>query len=173
LVLKGFFALPVFRVEDTDGAALAYEQITLPPFPLLARAKEWKIAVKAIPGNYQYYGAYLPGKQEIVLASKEETVFFHELSHVAHQKVKGELKTGQDPFQEITAELAAAVLCQLVGKSAGKHLGTNYQYIAAYARKAKLTVHQGCLRVMGDVEKVLNLILGLTGEKKEIRNEDN
>jgi antirestriction protein ArdC len=95
-------------------------------------------------------------KKEIVLASKEEVTFFHELSHVAHEKVKGELKGGQDPFQEITAELSAAVLCRLVGKSGEKYLGLNYKYIETYAQRVKKSAHSACLSVMSDTEKVLN-----------------
>jgi antirestriction protein ArdC len=158
-VLKGFLTVPVFKVEDTEGDPLDYEQIELPVLPLLERAEEWSIAVKAIPGNYRYYGAYLLDKKEIVLASKEEVTFFHELSHVAHEKVKGKLKAGQDPFQEITAELSAAVLCSLIGKSGEKYLGSNYQYIETYAKRVKKSVHSACLTVMSDTEKVLNLIL--------------
>jgi hypothetical protein len=34
---------------------------------------------------------------------------------VAHEKVNGNLKAGQDPLQEIVAELSAATLCRMVG----------------------------------------------------------
>ena len=50
----------------------------------------------AIPGNYQCCGYFSQNRNEIGLASKEETVFFHELAHAAHQKLLGELKKGQD-----------------------------------------------------------------------------
>ena len=45
---------PVFRFEDTDGKALEYEKLELPDFPLIEKAEEWGISVKAIPGNYRY-----------------------------------------------------------------------------------------------------------------------
>lgn len=76
-----------------------------------------------------------------------------------NKKIKGELKSGQDPFQEITAELSAAVLCRLVGKSGEKYLGLNYKYIETYAQRVKKSAHSACLTVMSDTEKVLNLIL--------------
>ena len=56
------------------------------------------------------------------------------------------------------AELSAAVLCQIVGKTS-KFLGNSYQYIERYASQARLTPAQGCLKVLSDVESVLNLIL--------------
>lgn len=65
---------PVFRVEDTDGEALEYETLKLPTFPLEERAEEWGISVKAIPGNYRYYGYYQPGRNEIGLATPESNV---------------------------------------------------------------------------------------------------
>ncbi len=74
---------------------------------------------KAIPGNYFRCGYYSSLGKEIALATKEESVFFHELAHCAHEKVKGSLKAGQDPLQEIVAELSAQALCSIVGKKTG------------------------------------------------------
>jgi len=162
-VLKGFLTAPVFRVEDTEGEPLHYEQIEVPEFPLIERAREWGISVKAIPGHYTYYGYFSQERKWIVLASPEETVFFHELSHAAHARLLGSLIPGQDWRQEIVAELSAASLCKLVGKTS-EHLGNSYRYIASYAEKENLTAFQGCLQVINDVEKVLRLILH--GEKK-------
>ena len=155
--LSGFMARPVFRMEDTDGDPLEYEQIELPNLPLMEKAKEWGISVKAIPGNYSYYGYFSHQRKEIALASKEETVFFHELAHAAHERLEGTNKR-QLWKKEIVAELSAAVMCQIVGKTS-KFLGNNHKYIRHYAKKANLTPVQGCLKVIGDVEKVLGLIL--------------
>jgi len=158
MILAGFLTVSVFRVEDTEGDPLGYKEIQLPEFPLIEVAKSWGISVEAIPGNYRYFGYFSPGQNQISLATKEETVFFHELAHAAHEKVLGQLKRGQDWKQEIVAELSAAALCRLVGKGS-KYLGNNYRYIERYAEEAKLTAVQGCLKVMKDVENVLNLIL--------------
>jgi len=130
----------------------------VPELPLMEVAQEWGISVKAIPGNYQCSGYFSQDRKEIGLASREEAVFFHELAHCAHQKLLGELKKGQDWRQEIVAELAAATLCQIVGKTS-KHLGNSFRYIAEYSKSAKLTPWQACLKVISDTEKVLTLIL--------------
>ena len=61
--------------------------------------------------------------------------------------------------------MSAAVLCRIVGKTS-RYLGNNYQYIEHYAKKADYTPVKACLKVMGDVENVLNLILD---DKKEVR----
>ena len=157
-VLAGFLAVPVFRVEDTDGEPLNYQKIELPELPLMEVAREWGISVKAVPGNYLYSGYFSQDKREIGLASEEESVFFHELAHLAHQRLVGELKKGQDWKQEIIAELAAVTLCKIVGKNS-KHLGGSFRYIEKYAQKANLSPWQACLKVISDTEKVLNLIM--------------
>jgi hypothetical protein len=157
--LIGFGCRPIFRKEDTDGKELEYETIELPDLPLVERAKKWGISVRAIPGNYRYHGYYSMERKEISLATPEEKVFFHELSHVAHEKVNGSLKRGQDPFQEIVAELSAAALCKLVGKKGNGRVGNSYRYIEKYAEKIKMSPYNACLKVMSETEKVLNLIL--------------
>ena len=167
-LLSGFMTKPVFRIEDTEGDQLNYEKMELPALPLIERAKEWDISVKAIPGNYRYLGYFSQKKNEIALATPEEAVFFHELSHAAHARLLGQLKDGQDWKQEIVAELSAAVLCKIIGKTS-KHLGNSYRYIEHYAQKADLSPIQGCLQVMRDIEKVLQFILS-DEKRKPLRN---
>ncbi len=157
--LRYFKAMPVFRVEDSEGEPLDYQMIELPELPLMQVAEEWGVSVKAIPGNYLYRGYYSPMRQEIALATPEEKTFFHELAHAGHDKVIGGLTPGQDPFQEIVAELSAQALCNLVGKQMQDTLGNSYRYIERYASELKLSPHSACLRVLNETEKVLNLIL--------------
>jgi hypothetical protein len=159
LKLKGFMTANVFRVEDTEGEALDYQQLEIPDLPLLEKAKEWGISVEAVPGNFEHYGYYSSGNKKIALATKEESVFFHELTHVADEKANGLLIKGQDPLQEVVAELGALALCHLVGKDGSKYIGNSYRYIEKYAKELQLTPHAICLKVIHRVEKALNLIL--------------
>jgi len=161
--LAGFLTISVFRFEDTDGEPLDYQTIQLPELPLIEVAKKWGISVKAVSGSYRYYGYYSDTRKEIALATKEEAVFFHELSHAGHARVLGKLKSGQDWKQEIVAELSACVLSHLVGKNADKYLGNSHRYIESYASKANMTPLRACFQVMGDVEKVLQKILNTGG----------
>jgi hypothetical protein len=158
-LLMGFNTGVVFRVEDTDGEQLDYWQVDMPELPLIERAEEWGIKVKCIPGNFKYLGYYSSGRKEIGLASEEVCIFFHELSHCAHDIIKGGLKGGQDPIQEVIAELCAQTLCRIVGKWGDRYLGNSYRYIERYAEKLNLSPHAVCLRVMKETEEVLNLIL--------------
>ena len=101
-------------------------------------------------------------------------MFFHELAHAAHEKVNGCLKGGQDPIQEIVAELSAAALCRLVGKRMEECIGNSFKYIQIYADEIGLAPHIACLKVMSVTEKVLKVILGNQTEKNveiEMRNQ--
>jgi hypothetical protein len=157
-ILTGWLTVPVFRFEDTEGESLDYENIPLPELPLKEVAESWGIAVKAIPGSYSTYGYYSPQRKEICLASEDESIFFHELSHAAHERVIGKLNPGQDPLQEIVAELSAQALCFIVGKTS-KHLGNSYQYIESYAKRLDISPYTACVKVLGEVERVLEIIL--------------
>ena len=158
-VLIGFGTKAVFPVEQTEGEPLLYENIELPRFPLIDRAKSWGIDVRAIPGNYRFYGLYSAERREITLASETECVFFHELAHTAHDILKGGLRPGQDPLQEIVAELASHCLCRLVGKTGDKHLGNSFRYINNYAEMINLSPLSACTKALNEVEQVLSLIL--------------
>ena len=158
-VLLYFKSTPVFRYEDTEGETLHFQQLEVPNLPLLDTAKAWGISIKAVPGNYRYMGYYAPEKKEIALASPEEATFFHELAHAGHEKVNGKLKNGQDPFQEIVAELSAQALCHIVGKQINDTTGNAFKYIEKYAQKVNMTPHTACLQVLAETEKVINLIL--------------
>ncbi len=162
-VLRFFKSMPVFRVEDTEGEKLDYELLELPDFPLLKRAEELCISVKAVPGDYRFHGYYSSTRNEICLATPEEAVFFHELAHAGHDKVKGSMKPGQDPFQEIVAELSAQALCRLVGEKMVDTIGNSYRYIDVYAEKINMKPYTACLKVMAETEKVLNFILKTDG----------
>jgi len=59
-ILVGFITRPVFKMEDTDGRPLNYEQIDFPKLPLVDCAEKWGISVKAVPGHYFCYGYYSP-----------------------------------------------------------------------------------------------------------------
>ena len=157
-VVAGFIPKPVFRAEDTEGEPLAYQNIQLPDLPLMDRARGWGISIKAVPGNYQYLGYYSQNRMEIALASKDETVFFHELAHAAHQRIDKDFAKLPSWEKEVVAELAASALGKMVGKDS-RHLGMSYQYIRHYAEQEGLSPVKACLKVINQTEAVLALIL--------------
>lgn len=168
MIVTGFRAQPVFRVEDTDGQELDYEKLALPEvLPLREVAEKWNIELKAVPGGFGFYGNFNYHTNTIRLASPDELVFYHELAHSAHHRIRP-LESGQRWDQEIVAELSAAALCRLVG-TRDRPVDHCYQYIADYAAKAKKDPLTACGEVISDVEKVLRLILDARGETGNTR----
>ena len=163
-IVSGFMAKPVFRYEDTAGKPIQSQTTTRTPGSAahrkgqrmgnLGQSDTWQLQLLRI---------FLQTNAEIALATKEESVFFHELAHAAHSKVQ--TSTGKRPLwsKEIVAELSAAALCRIVGKTS-KHLGNSYRYIKHYAKKGNLSPIKACLKVLQDVESTLKLILSQTSE---------
>jgi hypothetical protein len=153
-LLVGFRAIPVFRFEDTDGEPLPkYEPRTVPPLAHLA--KKWGLTIE-YERLGRANGAYSLEENKIFLATENPGTFFHELSHAAHAKIE-KLKGGQDPEQEATAQLSSAVLCRIFGFDDDSY---TFHYIANYSgEKSPRAVGQMCLRVLGRVQSVVNLIL--------------
>jgi hypothetical protein len=155
-MLSGFMGAPVFRVEDTAGEPLAYQNIQLPELPLMDVARAWGIKVSGIPENGRYYGCYHSSRQQITLATPEEAVFFHKLAHAGHDRI-GELKKTPTWEKEIVAEFSAAALSLMVGRK--MVMGNHAEYIQHYAEKGGITLMTACLRLVDSVEKVLREIL--------------
>lgn len=159
--MVGFRAINEFRVEDTEGEALPdYTPDELPP--LMDVAESWGIDVVFTPGAGYAYGS-TDGEKSITMHTHDHRTFYHELAHVAHGKVLADrgdkLKGGQQVDQEIVAEFSAAVLAEMFGTPESDH-AKSYAYVAGYASKREDgDVAQALWAVLGDVEKVLNLIL--------------
>jgi hypothetical protein len=172
-ILSGFIAIPVFRVEDTEGKPLEYHNLSLPDFKLLEVAEIFGVKVKAIPGNDTYLGCYSHNRKEISMATNDETVFFHELAHAADFRVRAAQQANKLD-REIVAELSACSLAYLVGRKLPSTMGNHFQYIQRYAEEAKMSVVTACMKYFAQVEAVLNEIVkysdlkeGETGETKQ------
>ncbi len=162
-IVSGFRGIPVFPVEQTEGKELDYEQIPLPALPLMDVAEYLGISVKSIPANPAYYGYYQPAQDSISMATDEEAVYYHELSHAIHRRtiseeVKAKVIEGQCPIKEIVAELSSAVIGYLLNKEMPSTIGNHYQYIKSYADKQHQDVFKACLQVFGEVEAIINEI---------------
>ena len=152
----GFFAIPVFRYEDTDGKPLPQYKPKNQPHPDLMKLikkrdikLEWKNTIQGEGGYVQ------PAANQIVLCSEDFEVLAHELVHM-YDNDTNKLKNGQDPIQETVAELGACVLGQIYGHDIR---GQAYQYIASYADShSPEQVGKMCLKVVTRVGNVLDRI---------------
>lgn len=152
--LVGFKGVPVFRIEDTEGEPLPeYKPRDIPP--LTDVAERWGVQLK-YDRQPRAAGSFRPDTNTITLGSEDWDVFFHELAHKAHSTIE-KLKPQQDPEQETVAQLTAATLCRLYGRNADN---ISWNYIAQYAgKKSPEAVGRLCLRVLGKVQKIIQLIL--------------
>jgi len=155
LKLIGFKPTPVFRVEDTQGKALEYENLPLPEFKFYDVAEKWGLKVESIGFSSGFYGAYSPKEKKIFMASPEEEVFFHELAHASHDRT-GLLNKRTKKQKEIVAEFSSAVLIYLSNKKT-ERLGNAYEYLKEYC--GDNDINKEVLNLISDIEKVLKLIL--------------
>jgi hypothetical protein len=154
-VLVGFRAIPVFRLEDTEGAELPTYTPRNPP-PLLDVAERFGMKVNYLRLSAGVYGLTDYERQIITLATEDWTVFWHELAHAIHRSYEPKTGHGQEPEAEAVAQLVAATLARLYGKPDDSF---SWTYIATQARSASpREVGALCMRVLDRVRKVLDLV---------------
>jgi hypothetical protein len=155
-VVVGFRGVPVFRLEDTEGAKVEYPDYAPAELPPLHDvAERLSVPVRYPPNGGGARGAYNVVRGDITLATHDVDTFFHELGHAAHATLEP-LKGGQNPRQEIVAETVAAVLCRLYGYDG--YLAEARDYVAFYAGHDE--PGKAVVRLVADVAKVLDVILG-------------
>jgi hypothetical protein len=113
-ILKGFRLVPVFRVEDTTGAPLDYEEklkvLDIEALPLIEVAKALGVTVEA-GLTFDYVAVYRSKSKKIILGTANKSVFLHELSHAVDFALPG--RNEDYAFGEVVAELSAAFLGSL------------------------------------------------------------
>lgn len=152
----GFTTLGLYAIENTYGKPIEdpNQDLKLPEMHEVAKA--WGITVRyeRLAGEWGHFSQM---KKEIVLGTEDQSTYFHELAHAAHQKIDGKLKGGQDPEQEAIAQLSACVLSRMYGVKVDNY---TFKYIRMYTKSNKPdAVARMCMRVADKTNKVLELIL--------------
>jgi antirestriction protein ArdC len=153
-VLRGFRAVAVFGLDQTNGEPLPevdYTPAELPPLADVAERLGIDVVYQPLPpgrlGRCEVTGS------RIELGAHDPQVFFHELAHAAHARIEGRLKGGQHAGQETVAEFTAAVLMHLYGL--GDRTGNCWEYVRGYAADPL----QAIVKALHTVEQVLALLL--------------
>lgn len=153
-----FKSAPVFKYEDTGGAALVKDDFNLEiPGDLRSVADGLNISIEAKGFNGVEFGTFSNVHNEIELMSPDIGVYLHELSHAADNEINGKLKGGQHADQEIVAELSASVIAYLRGYELN---GRSKEYIEHYANASWKTV----FGVLGRVNRVVGYIVDKAAE---------
>lgn len=129
--LVGFKAMPVFRLEDTEGKELEYTRkmraFDPETLPLISVASSLGVEVRA-KATADFCGAYSHRKKVILLASDNPQVFLHELAHAVDNAIPG--KREESAYNEVVAELSACFLGSLYGVPVD--IGSTKAYIESY-----------------------------------------
>ena len=163
VVVRGFRAVPVFRIEDTIGVDLKTADYAPPKLPPLYKAAQ-KLGIRVYwkPMSRAAYGYYSPADNEISLSSYDHVVWFHELTHAVRETLTD---TDADPDrEEIIAETTASVLMEM---QFGNHSYQEqaYNFIKYYCSdKSPEFVIKTVMGVLKDVEEVINKILDAANE---------
>ena len=152
-ICVGFSPVAVFPASCTSGdeELPGYKPAELPP--LTEVAQKFGIAVSYVPVTPEKLGDCKADGSKIRLGSHNPRIFFHELSHAIHARIKGKLTGGQQVNQETIAEFTTAVLMDFYGL--GDHTGNAWEYISQYADDPIVAI----TKALGTVEKVLATLL--------------
>jgi hypothetical protein len=152
-ILAGFKAIPVFRIENTEGEPIIREEFKVNiPCEFNSIIQELGLKIQPVRFCGSSYGSYNLLNKNINLASPDIEVFLHELSHAVDDRLNG-LKPGQNKDQEVTAEFSAAVIAHLMGYKIP--LGNVREYVEHYSFKELM----GCL---SRIEKIVNYVIDRT-----------
>jgi len=147
--LKGFKEMPVFRVEDTEGAPLDYEvkakKLDVGKLPLIEVAGQLGVSVGAGLTRPGAAASYSNRAKRITMGTDDAIVFLHELSHAVDYALPDRKK--ETAFCEVVAELSAAFLGSLFGFEVD--IPETKAYIEHYAGKghAAFAVSEALQRV--------------------------
>lgn len=157
-ILTGFRPIPVWAVEETEGAEVDYKiNKEMPKFVCEDVANSWGIEIHQGFDNPDFYAYFSSTEQKIVMATDSQQSFFHELVHAADEKVQGKIKDGQEPLQEITAEFGAAVLMNMFGLKAGTK--NTFDYVRKYADNLGKDPVDAVIPIISRIGKCIELIL--------------
>lgn len=164
VIVKGYRPIPVFRVEDTEGASLAYdhdyEPATHPTFYDVAA--KLGIDVSYAPLRANFLGQYSLRTNSIQLCADDAVVYYHELAHAIHATIV-DLRVYDTAKAEVVAEFSALVLANIAHITGFEQQG--FDYIAHYAKTHKpANVMREIFSVLNDVEAIVNKVLEVSDD---------
>lgn len=164
VIVKGYRPIPVFRVEDTGGASLAYdhdyEPATHPTFYDVAA--KLGIDVSYAPLRANFLGQYSLRTNSIQLCADDAVVYYHELAHAIHATIV-DLRAYDTAKAEVVAEFSALVLANIANVTGFERQG--FDYIAHYAKTHKpANVMKEIFSVLNDVEAIVTKVLEVSDD---------
>jgi len=149
--LIGFFPVSVFPIETTEGEPLKEDLTPRELPPLFEVAARLGVTVKFQPVAPDRLGDC--GHDLINLGTDDPRVFWHELSHAAHQRTDPEYFSRSSSYKEVVAEFTSCVLAALYGYD---YTGTTWEYLKMFSSDPLKSI----MLAGHHIDQVLNLILG-------------
>jgi hypothetical protein len=162
--VAGFTSVAVFGLHQTEGDPLPPPdpEVTawLESLPLVEVAQEWGLSVDAFNGKGARHLGYYQHGNAIALGVKNLSTWAHELTHAADDR-KGTITKapGQQPDNEVVAELGGAILLEILGHETKSDRGGAWEYIQRYAQEAKIEPVAACMRLLNRTCDAVALIL--------------
>lgn len=164
VVVKGYRPIPVFRYEDTEGAALPYDHVYEPTShpTFFDVAQKLGIDVEYKPLKSNYLGRYTINTNSIRLCAEDAVVYYHELAHAVHATLV-DLRVFDPAKAEVVAEFSALVLANIAGIEGYEVQGLDY--IEHYTKEhTPAAAMKEIFSVLNDVEAIVSKILEVSDD---------
>jgi hypothetical protein len=157
--VSGFMTIQLYAKDNTYGMPLEYENLKLPSFKLLEVAESWGLKVNASPYIGGIMGVYDPSKKSITIASPTLKTFLHELAHASQDRLN-QLKGKTKEWLELTAEISAMVIAELLGEPIEEvNPGATLSYIKMIVKSEDpLVIGKKVMKLVSDIEKIVKNI---------------
>jgi antirestriction protein ArdC len=163
-----FKEMPVFRVEDTEGAPLDYEErvitFDVESLPFIEVAKSLGVTVEAGLTLDGSAGWYKNSKKFILMGTANPVVFLHELSHAVDFALPNR-KEHDYAYGEVVAELSAAFLASLYGIK--YDIAQTKSYIESWSGKGHVAFK--VVDALARVEEIYHFIENSKNETRKIK----
>lgn len=148
--LIGFFPVAVFPISATEGEPLKEDMTPRHLPPLYDVAARLGVTVKFQPVTPDRLGDC--GRGQINMGTDDPRVFWHELSHAAHEATDPEFKTRSSQYKEVVAEFTACVIANLYGYD---YSGSSWEYLSMFSPDPLKAI----MKAGQHIDAVLDLIL--------------
>jgi antirestriction protein ArdC len=160
-----FKLMPVFRVQDTEGAPLDYEarikSFDVASLPLIEVAM--KLGVRVAAGlTLDCAGFFRPKTKSITLGTANPQVFLHELSHAIDYALPNRRESDY-AFGEVVAELSSAFLGSFYGVKVD--IASTKAYIESWSGKGHVAFK--VMRALQRVEEIYRCIESVAATPKQ------
>ena len=169
-LLYGFKGIPVFPIEKTEitdkDAWEKHCQIDekeknrLENLPLREVIENWGLELDSYNGKNSGALGYYVHDKRIMLGVENMSTFFHELVHASDDRLNNLKKGhGQDPSNEIVAEMGGAILAKILGFDLESDIGGCYKYCLTYSENDKNKLIKNIFKLLDRICNAVNNIL--------------